>query len=111
MFGLTIGRVRGLSMVPRVLPDSFILAFLLPRWLRSRSSPLLSSVHIGCMYYLNHPRYGYIVKTLAAVNDGVYYFRGESNDSVSSEEIGALYDEHIIGRVVWVVSPKADKGR
>ncbi len=94
-------------MFPRLLPDSFIIAFKTPNWLHFRQKPRLSPHHIGNMYYLYHPSYGHIVKTLATVDGANYTFRGESEQSVSQEAIGILHDENIIGRVIWVFPPKS----
>lgn len=95
MFGLSIGRVRGRSMLPRITPDSFIIAINYPPFLPKR---------VGQMYYLSHPRYGRIVKTLAAIEGENLWFRGESPESVSTQAIGALQQQHIIGRVIWVIA-------
>lgn len=95
MFGLSIGRVRGRSMLPRITPDSFIIAINYPRFLPKR---------VGQVYYLSHPRYGRIVKTLAAIEGENLWFRGESSESVSMHAIGALQHKHLIGRVIWVVA-------
>lgn len=94
-------------MYPRLLPDSFIITFKTPQWLRLSKKPRLSSRHLGKMYYIQHPCYGHIVKTLAEVHGTSYFFRGESEQSVSQSAIGELNDEHIIGRVIWVFSPKS----
>lgn len=94
MLGFSIGRVCGNSMLPRITPDSFIIAIKTPRWYPKR---------IGQMFYIAHPRYGRIVKTLVAIDDKQYWFRGESAESVSTEAIGAISEEQLIGRVVWVV--------
>lgn len=97
MLGFTIGRVHGNSMLPRIPPDSFIIASRWPLWLKC-------SAQIGQMYYINHSRYGRIVKTLDIIDSQQrYWFRGESSESVSREAIGAIEQSAIIGRVIWVV--------
>ncbi len=95
MLGISIGRVRGTSMVPRITPDSFIIAMKIPKWYPKR---------VGQLFYLQHPRYGRIVKTLSVIDGEQYWFRGESESSVSSTAIGAMTEKNIIGRVVFVVS-------
>lgn len=97
MLGLAIGRVRGSSMLPRIQPDSFIIA---SRW------HLLLPYRVGQMYYISHARYGLIVKTLRKIDGKNYWFYGESAESVSSEAIGAVAKDDIIGRVIWVIKPK-----
>lgn len=98
MLGLTIGRVQGQSMLPRLLPDSFVLCVWLPWFIPKK---------IGAMYYIQHPQYGAIVKTLAVVHaNGNLEFRGESNYSTTQQALGQLHHRHIIGRVLWVFAPK-----
>lgn len=98
MLGFHIGRVRGRSMLPRIQPDSFIIVFHFPRYFPKKA---------GQLYYLNHPQYGRIVKTLDRISDDgrSFYFRGESSESLSSEAMGALTHEAIIGRVICIVPP------
>lgn len=98
MLGFHIGRVRGRSMLPRIQPDSFIIAFHFPRYYPKKA---------GQLYYLNHPQYGRIVKTLDRISDNgrAFYFRGESSESLSTEVMGALTHEAIIGRVIYIVRP------
>ncbi len=96
MLGFSIGRVQGNSMLPRIAPDAFIIAVKLPRFYPKR---------VGQMYYIRHPRYGRIVKTLAKIDGQNLWFRGESAESVSMLAMGALTHQDVIGRVVWVISP------
>ncbi len=93
---IRIGRVRGQSMLPRIPPDAFIITCKLPRYWRKKA---------GQIFYLDHPRYGRIVKTLSHIDGQSYWFRSEANVGVSAEAIGALTDKHILGRVVWVIRP------
>lgn len=97
MLGIHIGRVCGNSMLPRITPDSFIIAIKLPRWYPKR---------VGQLFYLEHPRYGRIVKTLSVIDGEYYWFRGESSESVSQTAIGAMTEKNIIGRVIFVISTK-----
>lgn len=97
MLGLTIGRVQGKSMLPRIAPDAFFLAVRLPACYPKKE---------GQVFYLHHPKYGFIVKTLSRVDEnGQYWFRGESLESVSEEDLGTLEEKHIIGRVIKVIHP------
>ncbi|PID65446.1 MAG: hypothetical protein CR975_07125 [Gammaproteobacteria bacterium] len=84
-------------MLPRIRPGSFIIAVKMPRCYPKRP---------GQLFYLQHPCYGRIVKTLAAVEGENYRFRGESGESVTSEAIGVISEKNIIGRVVFVVAAK-----
>ncbi len=98
MLGFTIGKVQGRSMLPRILHNSFVLCLRLPHFFYKK---------IGAVYYINHPKYGPIVKTLAAVHEnGSLEFCGESKDSISQKSLGKLTYKHIIGRVVWVIYTK-----
>lgn len=97
MLGLRIGRVCGTSMLPRIAPDSFVIACRLPVCYPKKA---------GQVFYLHHPQYGLIVKTLSRVDkNGRYWFRGESPESVSENDLGALEEKHIIGRVIKVIHP------
>lgn len=91
---VSIGRVRGVSMLPRISPGAFIVAVKLPSCWRKR---------VGQLFYINHPRYGYIVKTLSHIDDRSYWFRSEAAEGVSELAIGALTEDSILGRVVWVI--------
>ncbi len=97
MLGIHIGRVRGNSMLPRITPDSFIIAIKLPKWYPKR---------VGQLFYLQHPRYGRIVKTLSVIDGKHYWFRGESSESVSEEAIGILNENNIIGRIIFIISAR-----
>ncbi len=92
--GFSIGRVQGNSMLPRISPDAFIIACNIPRryW------------RVGQVFYVQHPRYGRIVKTLVAITEKSLRFRGESPDSVSCEAMGELPPSAVIGRVIWVIN-------
>lgn len=94
MLGITVGRVCGRSMLPQIPPDSFIIAVRFPRCFPKR---------IGQRYYIQHPRYGRIVKTLCQIDREFYYFRGESVESVSTAALGRISESQLIGRVVWVI--------
>lgn len=96
MLGFSIGRVCGNSMLPRIPAGSFILVVKMPRFL----------LRTGQMYYLNHPRYGRIVKTLDYIDGECLWFRGESKESVSLDAIGAMKQSQLIGWVIAVVKPK-----
>ncbi|PIE45315.1 MAG: hypothetical protein CSA45_02950 [Gammaproteobacteria bacterium] len=95
MLGISVGRVRGHSMLPRIAPDSFVVAVKWPHCLPKRP---------GQVYYIDHPRHGHIVKTLDRIDAEGCRFRGESPDSVSSQAIGVVQHHQIIGRVIWVIS-------
>ena len=97
MFGFSIGRVRGNSMLPRIQPDSYIITIKYPKYLPKRT---------GQMFYIDHPRYGPIVKTFTSNDNGNLWFCGESSDSISPKEIGSISEKHLIGLVIWVSPPK-----
>lgn len=58
------------------------------------------------MYYLDHPDYGPIIKTLTRIDGPNLWFSGESAESLSSAAIGALQHRQVLGRVIWVISPR-----
>lgn len=84
-------------MLPRIAPDSYVVCFRFPKWMPKK---------IGAIYYIQHPQYGAIVKTLAAIHaDGGLEFCGESPHSVSQRALGQLAHHHVIGRVLWAIAP------
>lgn len=99
MLGFYLNKVTGMSMHPRIPSGSFIIS---TRWLRFL---LLRS---GQMFYLQHPRYGCIVKTLHYIDKekGYFWFKGESDQSLSIDELGAISKDSIIGRVICVAKPR-----
>ncbi len=96
MLGISIGRVVGNSMLPRLPPGAFFIAIKWPRFFQRP----------GQVYYLHHSRYGSIVKTLDSIADDTLWFRGESSQSVSRAAIGPVKPSQVIGRVVWVIKPR-----
>lgn len=82
-------------MSPLIPNGSFILTC---KWL-----PL----SIGSKLVFQHSVYGLIVKTLIkSDNSGQLWCRGESDASVSVEQIGPVSKSKVLGRVLWIFKPQ-----
>lgn len=98
MFGLSILRVTGRSMEPVIPQQSFILV---SNWFK------FLPVKQGQQLLIDHPEYGVIVKTVAAVDKyGFIWTRGENSASVSVEKLGPVSKAQIKGRVLYTITPK-----
>lgn len=91
MLGFKLWKVEGESMSPLIPNGSFILTC---RWL-----PLVA----GSKLVIQHATYGLIVKTLVKSDDsGKLWCQGESESSVSAEQIGPVERVKVQARVLWI---------
>ncbi len=98
MFGFHFCKVTGVSMSPRIPENSYV--FVVP-WLR------VFNLKEGCLLTVFHPRYGYIVKSLAKVDrNGLFWLKGHHKNSVPIEKLGPVGKSQIQGKVLWVLPPK-----
>jgi len=96
VFGLSIIRITGHSMSPRIPDKSYVLVHT---WIN-----LFKPKH-GSSFLLKHDKYGHIIKTLSHKDEqGFYWFTGENTLSVSMLEIGPITVEQILGRVCFTLS-------
>ncbi|WP_076409233.1 S24/S26 family peptidase [Shewanella sp. UCD-KL12] len=96
MFGINLYRVTGASMQPRIPAGSFVLC------MRAYKRPTLI---LGAIYLFNHPKLGQLIKTLANIDSaGNLWFKGENNESISTQEIGPIKRCRVLGKVTWVIS-------
>jgi len=106
MLGLSINRVTGMSMHPR-LPDG---SFILLRSLQSGSSlrgleQRRNALKLGSMVKCRHIRYGPIIKTIVMVDQqGRYWLEGEHESSITKEQMGPVILDQIVSRVIFSIS-------
>ena len=101
MLGFKIWKVTGPSMAPVIPSGCFILA---SKWLT------IFPVKEGHRLVINHPQYGVIVKTVAVVDkNGFIWSKGENRSSLSVERLGPVDKCQVLGRVIKVFKPTANK--
>ncbi|MBU2970328.1 nickel-type superoxide dismutase maturation protease [Pseudoalteromonas sp. C2R02] len=89
-------RITGHSMSPRIPDNSYVLLF---SWLN------IFKPKKGNTLLIKHPKYGDIIKTLNYVdNQGFFWFKGESEQSVSMIEIGPISKDQILAKVCFTLS-------
>ena len=63
-------------------------------------------IQFGHKLIIRHKRYGHIIKTVEFIDrNGVIWCRGENPLSVTTEQIGPISIEQILGRVLFSISP------
>ncbi len=96
--GIHFCKVRGVSMAPRIPEHSYI--FIVP-WLRFL--PLKE----GDMLKVFHPKYGYIVKSLAKIDrNGLFWLKGWHKSSIPVEKLGPVGKSQVLGKVFMIFPPK-----
>ncbi|WP_261841123.1 nickel-type superoxide dismutase maturation protease [Aliamphritea ceti] len=89
---ISIHRVRGQSMLPTFSEGDYVLC------LRPLS---LLPLKVGDVVVVQHPRFGRIIKRIETLNDeSAMWLRGDNPQSTSSETMGWLARQALIGRVV-----------
>lgn len=97
--GLKLWKVEGHSMAPMIPSGSFLLA---SKWLK------LFPIKEGQQLVINHPKYGFMVKTVALVDkNGFIWSKGENPSSISVEQMGPISKQQIFGRVVRIFKPES----
>jgi nickel-type superoxide dismutase maturation protease len=98
MFGFHFCKVTGVSMSPTIPENSYV--FVVP-WLK------IVNLKEGALLKVFHPRYGYIVKSLAKVDrNGLFWLKGHHKSSVPIENLGPVGKAQIQGKVLWIFPPK-----
>lgn len=94
MFGWRIARVEGNSMVPTLVDGDYVLA-------RRKTTSL------GDVVLIRHSSLGLIVKRISSYNDETqrYMVAGDHSLSTSSEVLGPVIVDSVIGVVYWRISP------
>ena len=79
-------------MDPLLNPDSYILTI--------KNRPELKKIFV-----ISHKKYGKLIKKLVKIdNEENFWFKGENNSSISTEKIGPIKLNQILGKVVLSVS-------
>jgi nickel-type superoxide dismutase maturation protease len=92
-------KVVGASMTPTLYQGDYVLCLTWPLF-KSRKSQVV---------VVNHPRYQKIIKRIKRVSDSRgYWLAGDNPQSTSSQELGFVTQENIVG---WVILTIANKRR
>ena len=84
-------------MKPLINNDSFVLT--------KKMKPELNK-----LFVINHLKYGKMIKKLVKIdNERKYWFTGENFSSVTTDNIGPINLEQILGRVIISFSKKRSK--
>ncbi len=95
MFGYQIIKAAGRSMMPLIHHGAFLII-----------RPALL-YHINDVVQVAHPYYGAIVKRIVwGDNTTGFYLAGDSNASLSVEQMGCISSNQILGKVCWIINPK-----
>ena len=94
MFGYQIIKAAGRSMMPSIQHDAFLVV---------RPASLYC---INDIVQVTHPYYGVIVKRIVwGDNTAGFYLAGDSQASLSVDQIGRISFHQILGKVRWVINP------
>ncbi len=95
MFGWRIARVEGNSMVPTLVDGDYVLA-------RRKIASL------GDVVLIRHSSLGLIVKRISNFIDETqrYMVAGDNSLSTSSEVLGPVIADSVMGVVYWRISPR-----
>lgn len=89
--GLHVVKVIGTSMEPALQEDSFAVFW------RSKNP------QAGDVVLADHPEFGRIIKTVVAVDNGQLSLAGTSPESTSTERLGLIGKERVLGRLIFKV--------
>ena len=87
-FGLHIVKVIGRSMEPALAPDSFAV-FWGARALQK-----------GDIILADHPRFGWIIKKVNAIDNGELSLTGVCAESTSTARLGLISKDRALGRLI-----------
>lgn len=91
---LTLMKIQGDSMLPELADGDFVLISQL--FFRLKQSDLV---------VVNHPKYKRIIKAIKQVSKTQgYLLEGRHPSSVSSDEMGWVQTEDILGKVIFTVT-------
>ncbi|WP_051786093.1 S24 family peptidase [Endozoicomonas numazuensis] len=107
MFWLSIHKVRGESMSPRIPDKSY--ALILSTRMAHRLGFMLPKV--GDTLVVDHDRLGTIIKTVAKIDRlGRFWLKRENDSSVSMREMGPIRLRQVIGKVVFNIKENGSSG-
>ena len=83
-------------MLPLIPEKSFIFAF-----------KIYSRLKAGDILIFNHFKYGKLVKELNSIDrHNQLWFKGQNTHSLSINDIGPINREQILGKALFIISPK-----
>lgn len=96
MFGYDLVKTTGHSMSPAVLHGAYLLIKRRKKYID------------GDIVYVNHAKFGKIVKRIISGNKLTgFYLAGDNVSSVSMEQLGIVPQSHIIGIVRRIINPSS----
>lgn len=96
---LRILRVQGDSMRPALQADDFVLVATM--WRRPQPQRLI---------VVQHPEYGVIIKRVLSCHaDGTCWLSSDNAAGTTTQQLGEIRPEHIIGRVLYCVRQPAPR--
>ena len=99
-FGLTVRRVKGLSMAKTLLHGDILIG---QRLLGDET------VRAGDVVEIKHRELGQLVKRVVDCNDDEFWVGGDSTASLEAERIGKVTRNQIIAKFLLRLSPKGIK--
>ena len=63
----------------------------------------------GQRVVFDHPQYGRMIKEIVSIDQAnrTYTAKGLNTESVSTQQIGAMPFDSLVGRVIWTIKPSA----
>ncbi len=84
-------KVKGDSMLPCYRHNDYLIL----------SKYLFNNLTVGDDIVCNHPHYNIIFKRIAKITNSNIYLTGLNAASTSSQDLGTISHNEIIGKVVW----------
>ncbi|WP_133468526.1 S24 family peptidase [Paraglaciecola marina] len=95
MFKVKIHRVVGHSMHPTLMNNDYVICGIWPGF----------AARNGCLVVVSHPQLHTIVKRVENIDcSGRLRLSGDSDSSISSDDIGWVERKYIVGRVIFCIS-------
>ena len=93
----SIIRIKGVSMEPEYKPGDFVLI--------SKSPFTLRNLKVNDDIVFNHAVLGKLLKQIISVQSDDYYsVAGLNPESISTEKLGLIHKDSIIGKVIYHIS-------
>ncbi|WP_230661729.1 S26 family signal peptidase [Psychrobacter sp. I-STPA10] len=111
MFRLRILKVTGNSMHPTLESGAFVLVMGFVVNIKRLGVQWQPSLKVGDIVAVRHSQYGDIIKRICQIEyddkrsiTGLYLVGDNPSHSVSTEQMGLVEVEQVIGKVVWWVN-------
>ncbi len=93
---LAIYRVHGESMYPKLSGGDYIIATRF--FFRLKKNDIVVAIH---------PAYGMLIKRILKIDDNGYWLAGDNPQSVSTEKMGPVTRNQIIGKQLFSIRRKS----